>query len=967
MNSLKISHMLFVLMLFSVVAVSFSNAPAAAMAITGDAPAALLSPDAFTSCASVTTIPVSECDALVTLYDDTNDRGWQGAPSWLVADDPCDWEGVTCASGNVVSLVLAGKRLDGTLDPSIGDLTLLQHLVLGPNYLSGSIPAEIGDLSQLQILILSHNEFTGSIPANLGSLSNLERMDINSNSLSGAIPSELGDLAALEKLDLKKNALSDPIPTGLGSLSNLSHLDLQDNNLTGQIPSDVGDLSNLLELYLNDNSLGNPGGNIPTSVGELTNVQIFDLKNNNLKGTIPAEMGDMAKVTTIDLTNNNLEGAIPPGLADEGDLPLLQQLLLSDNRLTSMPVELANLPAITNLKIDENRLEQTIPLELGDLATLQTLDLHDNDLYGGIPVDDTGDFVSLETLDLSGNDLTGSIPAELGSVANLQILNLNKNNLDGALDATIGDLVDLTRINLSQNSLNGSLPPALGNLADLELLEAWSNEFTGNLPNELADLENLLVLDLRVNDLQGPIPPQFGELDELRHLMLGNNNLSGEIPLELGELSLMAKVLLNNNGFEGGLPPELGNLNALEELRVDGNELLSGPIPMNFTNLSSLTQFQWVDTALCEPSDAGMQAWLDDLAYNNPPDPEQVCFDDYEISLGDGSALLDWTELGGDVGTYNLYRNPAPYFAITDPDTVTIPVPAPDPGPQTSYEDTAPFDPPPPTNFYYLLDALVPRDDPVSAAAHYGIFHYELLAGGTEPVLLSLGDLVWYDQNQNGLQDAGEPGYNGITVDLYENAICTGSPSASTTTGATGGDGFYEFTDLSAGDYCLQFGTIPAGWSISPVDQGDGSKDSSADGSGQIANISLTADDPDEDMGIYVSGSLGDDVSCETSAGPLANIGVSLFEDFDGDGIADGAAIDTTDSDGAGFYEFTGLQVALAGDTNNTTKYVVQVDSLDPDLGLCDSAVSPNEYNPELDSDNADDPNNDFLFEEPAP
>ena len=716
---------------------------------------------------------------------------------------------------------------------------------------------------------------------------------------------------------------------------------------------------------MNDNSLGNPSGNIPTTVGGLTNVQIFDLKNNVLKEAIPEEMGDMAKAITIDLSNNNLAGAIPAGLADVGDLPLLQELLLSDNRLESMPAELANLPAITNLKIDQNRLEGSIPLELGGMATLQTLDLHDNKLYGGIPVDDTGDFVSLETLDLSDNDLTGAIPAELGSVANLQYLYLNDNDLNGELPVDLGDLTDLIEIKLSLNGLDGSLPTTLGELSNLEWLEAWSNEFTGNIPAELGLLDKLEYLDLRLNLLEGPIPPEIGDLVELRNLMLASNRLNGQIPLELGDLPEVTQILLNTNEFEGGLPPELGNLNSLTELRVDANPNLSGPIPMNFTNLTRLQEIHWADTGLCEPADESMQAWLEGLG-NSGPDPEQVCFDDYEIDLGTGNVTLSWTALGGNVSTYDLYRNPGPYFSVTDPDTVTIPVPAPDPGPQTSYEDTAPFDPPPPTNYYYLLDALVPRDDPVSAAAHYGVFHYDLLIGEPDPETLSLGDFVWYDQNQNGLQDAGEPGYNGVIVDLYDNASCADSPFDSTSTGLSGGDGFYEFTDLSAGDYCVQFSNIPAGWFISPVNQGDGTNDSKADGSAQIPNISLAADDPDEDMGIYMTGSLGDDVSCQTPADPLANIGVSLFEDFDSDGSADGAPIASTDSDGAGFYEFTGLEIALAGDTNNTTKYVVQVDSADPDLGSCNVQVSPTEYNPELDSDNPDNPDNDFLFEEPA-
>ena len=230
---------------------------------------------------------------------------------------------------------------------------------------------------------------------------------------------------------------------------------------------------------------------------------------------------------------------------------------------------------------------------------------------------------------------------------------------------------------------------------------------------------------------------------------------------------------------------------------------------------------------------------------------------------------------------------------------------------------------------------------------------------------LTLGDRVWYDQDQDGIQDANEPGYNGATVALYDNATCSGSPMASTTTGTAGPDGFYQFTNLPAGNYCLQFGNIPAGWSISPADQGaDNTADSDANGSAQITNINLSADDPDEDMGIYVPGSLGDSVVCISTGAGLANITVTLFEDFNGDGVADGPAIATTETDANGFYQFTGLEVALAGDPNNLTQYIVQVDVNDADLGTCNLPVPPTEYNPPLDSDNPDDPNNDFEFAE---
>ncbi|MCP4426078.1 MAG: hypothetical protein GY803_16420, partial [Chloroflexi bacterium] len=96
-------------------------------------------------------------------------------------------------------------------------------------------------------------------------------------------------------------------------------------------------------------------------------------------------------------------------------------------------------------------------------------------------------------------------------------------------------------------------------------------------------------------------------------------------------------------------------------------------------------------------------------------------------------------------------------------------------------------------------------------------------------------------------------------------------------------------------------------------------------------------------------------------------ITVTLFEDFDGDGVADGPTIATAETDAAGFYQFSGLEVALVGDPNNTTNYIVQVDVNDADLGVCNVPAPPTEYNPPLDSGNPDDPHNDFSFTEANP
>ncbi|MGD9148558.1 MAG: SdrD B-like domain-containing protein, partial [Anaerolineae bacterium] len=94
--------------------------------------------------------------------------------------------------------------------------------------------------------------------------------------------------------------------------------------------------------------------------------------------------------------------------------------------------------------------------------------------------------------------------------------------------------------------------------------------------------------------------------------------------------------------------------------------------------------------------------------------------------------------------------------------------------------------------------------------------------------LACIGDYVWEDLNANGIQDDGNTGINGVTVNLYD---CTGNPIASTTTAddAAGNPGYYLFDGLPPGCYEVEF-VAPDGTLFSPPNQGaDDALDSDAD------------------------------------------------------------------------------------------------------------------------------------------
>lgn len=84
-------------------------------------------------------------------------------------------------------------------------------------------------------------------------------------------------------------------------------------------------------------------------------------------------------------------------------------------------------------------------------------------------------------------------------------------------------------------------------------------------------------------------------------------------------------------------------------------------------------------------------------------------------------------------------------------------------------------------------------------------------------------NFVWYDVNGNGIQDAGEPGINGVDVVLtFEDGT-----TATSTSFNYGGDGYVEFRSLGPGQYKQTFPTtVDTLVATSPYQGTDGGKDS---------------------------------------------------------------------------------------------------------------------------------------------
>jgi len=130
----------------------------------------------------------------------------------------------------------------------------------------------------------------------------------------------------------------------------------------------------------------------------------------------------------------------------------------------------------------------------------------------------------------------------------------------------------------------------------------------------------------------------------------------------------------------------------------------------------------------------------------------------------------------------------------------------------------------------------------------------------TNPLLGSIGNRVWRDLDNDGIQDTGEQGFADLPLSLLDGI---GNVIDSTTTDA---GGYYLFSGLAAGDYRIGM-SPPPGYFFSPQDQGmDEASDSDFSSGGQTARTTLAAGQNklDVDAGLVSNAPMGTNNSVTT-------------------------------------------------------------------------------------------------------
>ena len=303
-------------------------------------------------CNTVTDVPVSECEALVALYESTNGAGWTNSENWLSSEPVAKWYGVLVNDATVRNIDLYDNNLVGLIPNEIGNLIGLNYLAFVSNQLTGSIPETIGNLQSLSVLYLSRNFLTGSLPPNFGALTNLEAINLSNNELEGPLPQSIGNLKDLRFADFSFNEFTGKLPVEIGSLTQMVILHLENNRFSGEIPREIRNLTNLAYLYLNNNQFS---GNIPS---EFTYMDLYELylQWNDFSGTIPEELGYL-DLDVLDISHNNLTGSVPASFEYS---PSLRELNLSSNHLRGyLPIEITTLVNLCTPESDSSFCDQT--------------------------------------------------------------------------------------------------------------------------------------------------------------------------------------------------------------------------------------------------------------------------------------------------------------------------------------------------------------------------------------------------------------------------------------------------------------------------------------------------------------------------------------------------------------------------------------------------------------------------------
>ena len=376
------------------------------------------SPSACTPFIETFQCTTSDCTILRDLFISTNGCDWRVKTNWLMDDDYCSWQGITCTImygvEEITEINLSNNNLVGTIPDTIGGLFYVSQIVLSTNSLYGDIPSNLGNLVNLSVLNLMHNSY-----------------DNNSNPTTGVIPQEICDIRS----------------------SNGGSLEVLSADCDGTNPFVDCETNGGCCTYCTDN---NPSS-IPTLIPSVTSSPSTKAPSEGLPSAKPSPSCSSTPPTSFSCDDYNLKTTCLQlvdfyeatngcewtyGAATEGSLS--RKLFNTDEWFSGTPDTNSMDPFCSWYGVSCENHDCEVACDV------TKIDLPFNNLRGTLPRT-MFLFPELVSLELNGNYLSGTIPTEFSWFNKLQVLVLDGNLLTGAYNRGtpgICDLVDGNILNL---------------------------------------------------------------------------------------------------------------------------------------------------------------------------------------------------------------------------------------------------------------------------------------------------------------------------------------------------------------------------------------------------------------------------------------------------------------------------------------------------------------------------------------
>eukprot|EP00736_Rhodelphis_marinus_P013130 Rmarinus@m.6745 len=529
------------------------------------------------------TVPDSERDALVALYDYLGGDAWTVKTNWLDPDWPvCDWYGITCndARSTVTRISLADNGLTVTGEQGSGR-RLLDVL--------SAVPGRPRLRRTLHDHLENHRHHHAKTLVPLNDPEHLGKYDKVIHDIIGESgqqrrKSERVELRRLAQAVTAEDSLPVLPDAVMSGLPNLEHLDLSLNPLVGAVIPDT----------------------LPAHFPKLKELGLFAC---GLEGTIPEEMGSM-HLTSIDLgkfvsfcSDLVCEYPFPSKKVDMSWINVMGQEDGWANAITGLIDPLMNITSLERLHADYNLLEGNIVSDLlCEMVNLRDFNVAMNGAsYGYIPecIDEVS---QLGTFLVGNSEITGSIPRGFG-MTSLMFVVILSTRVDGELPDTLGNLNFLFEWHLTANFVTGNIPDGLCSLPLLTTLNIADNAMSGRLPDVCSTLSSALAdpssgltkgplfMILNGNSFTGDLTEfDFSGWQNLVMFMAQNTEFEGPVPVDLFTLPALMVVDLQGNRFEGTLPDEMFSDHIMSISMLNVGEI-TGELPPSIGAATNLGTF----------------------------------------------------------------------------------------------------------------------------------------------------------------------------------------------------------------------------------------------------------------------------------------------------------------------------------------------------------------------------------------